>query len=52
MKILGFVVLLGSLGSLASATVNVVPEIDSGFAANAIGLIAGVALIVRSRARR
>lgn len=50
MKILGIAVLLVSLASLVCAVPA--PEIDGGYAVNAIGLIAGVVLIVRSRGRK
>ena len=50
MKILGITFLLLSVASSAFATP--VPEIDGGFAVNAIALVGGAVLIIRSRRRR
>jgi len=48
MKILGIAFLLPSVALCSIATV---PEIDGVFAVNAIALVAGAALIIRSRRR-
>ena len=52
MKLIGAVLLVMGMGSIASALTPVVPEIGPASAGTAIALIAGAVLVMRGRRKR
>lgn len=52
MKTLGLLLILSALSATAFAGGSIVPEIDGNSAVSAMALLAGAALVIRSRSKK